>query len=185
MSDLIQTEAKGKMEKAIEALGNELSKLRTGRAHTSLIDGVMVDYYGAQTPLNQVASISVSDARTLMVTPWEKSLIQAIEKAILNADLGLNPIGLGNAIKIPMPPLTEERRKDLIKLVKGAGENARISIRNARRDANTQLKDMLKSKSITEDDERRESDRIQTVTDEFIKNVEGIILDKEKDLMEI
>ena len=158
MIEGINKEAKMHMEKSITALESELGKLRTGRAHTSLVDNIPVDYYGSATPLSQVSSITVADSRTLMVTPWEKSLIQAIEKAILSADLGLNPIGLGNAIKIPMPPLTEERRKDLIKLVKSAAENARVSIRNARRDANSSLKDLLKDKSIPEDLERKGSD---------------------------
>ena len=184
MLEVINKDAKSYMDKSLIALGNELSKLRTGRAHASLVENIQVDYYGTKTPLSQVSTISVADARTLVVTPWEKSLIQAIEKAIMSADLGLNPIGLGNSIKIPMPPLTEERRKDLIKLVKVAGENARISIRNARKEANDNLKVLLKDKEITEDLERKGSGNIQALTDEHIKSVEKVIQEKEKDLME-
>ena len=185
MLNEIQTLAKTKMDKSIGALKNELSKLRTGRAHPSLLEHVQVDYYGTLTPLNQVASVAIADSRTLSVTPWEKSLIQAIEKAIMTADLGLNPIGLGNTIKIPMPALTEDRRKELIKVVKNEGENSKVGIRNIRRDLNTNLKELLKDKSATEDEVRKAEQQVQTITNNFIKEVDNLLSEKEKDLMSL
>jgi ribosome recycling factor len=185
MIDSVYKEIKQKMSKTIEALNSELSKIRTGRAHPSLIESVQVDCYGSKTPLNQLASISIADSRSLLVTPWDKSTVSSIEKAILSADLGLNPIGLGNAIKVPMPSLTEDRRKDLTKVVKNEAEVARVSIRNVRRDANNKFKDMVKDKSITEDDERKAVEQVQRITNDFVKSIDGIIKEKEKDLMEI
>ena len=174
-----------KMKKAIEALHSELAKLRTGRAHPNLVESVMVSYYGTDTPLQQVASIIVADARTLAITPWEKNLGPMIEKAIRTSELGLNPVTTGDVIRIPLPPLTEERRKEMIRLVKSAGENARVAIRNARRDANTKLKDLLKDKQLTEDDERRAQEKIQQVTDDYVKKVDEIIKAKEEDMLAV
>lgn len=174
-----------KMKKAIEALHSELAKLRTGRAHPNLVESVMVSYYGTDTPLQQVASIVVADARTLAVTPWERNLVPTIEKAIRTSELGLNPVTTGDVIRIPLPPLTEERRKEMIRLVKSAGENARVAIRNARRDANTKLKDLLKDKQLTEDDERRAQEKIQQVTDDYVKKVDEIIKVKEEDMLAV
>lgn len=185
MSDAIKTATENRMKKAIEGLHNELAKLRTGRAHPSLLDHVRVAYYGNEVPLSQAASITVGDARTLMVTPWEKTLVQAIEKAILSADLGLNPATSGNVIRVPLPPLTEERRKEMAKLVKNEAENARISIRNSRRDANNQIKEQLKNKQISEDDERRAQDIIQKLTDKYVTEIDHIAAAKEKELMEV
>lgn len=181
----IKTDAQSRMQKALDALQNELTKLRTGRAHPSLLDHVMVNYYGNDTPLSQVATITVADARTLAITPWEKTLVSAIEKAIMTANLGLNPASAGTVIRVPLPPLTEERRRDMTKLVKAEGEHARVSIRNSRRDANGQLKELVKKKVISEDDDRRAQDEIQKVTDKFIAEVDKMLAVKEKDLMEI
>lgn len=184
MINEIRADADKRMAKSIEALKNELSKLRTGRAHVSLLDHVTVDYYGNPTPLSQVANINVSDARTLTVSPWEKAMVPVVEKAILTSDLGLNPATSGSVIRVPLPPLTEERRKDMIKLVRHEGENARVAIRNIRRDANASLKGMLKDKEITEDEERQAEDSIQKLTDKHIAEVEKVLEVKEKDLME-
>lgn len=181
----IKANAESRMNKTIEALHNELAKLRTGRAHPSLLDHVRVMSYGNEVPLNQIASITASDARTLTVTPWDKSMVQPIEKAIMTADLGLNPATSGTVIRVPLPALTEERRRDMTKLVKNEAENARVSIRNTRRDANTQLKDLLKQKTISEDDDRRAQDEIQKITDKFIMEIDKIAAVKEKELMEI
>ncbi len=185
MSNQIFNDAESKMNKSIESLHTELAKIRTGRANPSLLESVMVPYYGNPTPLNQVANVTVGDARTLVITPWEKSLVAAIEKAIMQADLGLNPASMGETIRVPLPALTEERRKDLIKLVRAASENAKIAIRNLRRDANTQLKDLLKAKELSEDEERRSQDKVQQITDKFIKEVDTILEKKEADLMEV
>lgn len=185
MIDGLIKETTQRMDKAIEAFKNELSKMRSGRAHPSLLDHVMVDYYGNQTPVNQVANITVEDPRTLGITPWEKSMVPLIEKAILKSDLGLNPATSGNIIRVPLPAMTEARRKEMIKLVRQEAEHARVSIRNARRDANTRVKDLLKAKELTEDDERRSEDRIQKLTDKFIAEIDTIVEKKEKDLMEI
>ncbi|ARG97345.1 ribosome recycling factor [Legionella micdadei] len=181
----IKQDTEKRMKKAVEAFRNDLGKVRTGRANVGLLDHVVVDYYGNPTPINQIANITSSDSRTLLVTPWEKSMVAAIEKAILTSDLGLNPATAGNAIRVPMPPLTEERRKELIKVVRGEGEHARVAIRNIRRDANNHLKELVKDKSISEDDERRAAEVIQKITDKYIADVDVALQEKEKDLMEI
>ena len=184
IEDIIK-EANTRMGKTIDALHNELKGVRTGRANTSLLDGIMVDYYGSASALNQVANVAVQDSRTLTVTPWEKTMIEPIEKAIMQSNLGLNPVSAGMVIRIPLPPLTEERRKDLVKLVGQIAENSKIAIRNIRRDANTHLKTMLNDKDITEDDLRGAEKRVQDVTDKFVKQVDDVVADKEKELMEI
>jgi len=181
----IKKDAGERMDKSIAALRQELTKLRTGRAHTSLLDHVMVDYYGTATPLNQVSNVNVEDSRTLTVSPWEKSMVQAIEKAILTSDLGLNPVTAGTIIRVPLPPLTEERRKDMIKVVRHEAEGGRIAIRNIRRDALSDLKDLQKEKMIGEDDERRAHDEIQTITDKHIAIVDETLAQKESELLEI
>lgn len=173
------------MKKTVESLQHDMSKIRTGRANASLLDHVQVDYYGSLTALNQVANVTNSDSRTLLVTPWEKNMIAAIEKAILTSDLGLNPSTAGNAIRVPMPALTEERRKEMTRIVRGEAEQARVSVRNARRDANSHLKDLVKDKAIAEDDERRANDLIQKLTDKYIAEIDHVLAEKEKDLMEI
>lgn len=185
MINEIIKESDQRMTKTIEALHNELKGVRTGRANTSLLDGIMVDYYGSASALNQVANVAVQDSRTLTVTPWEKTMIEPVEKAIMSSNLGLNPVSAGMVIRIPLPPLTEERRKDLVKLVGQIAENSKIAIRNIRRDANTQLKNMLNDKEITEDDLRGAEKSVQDVTDKFVKQVDDVIADKEKELMEI
>ena len=183
MIDDIKSDAQQRMKKTLEALASTFSRIRTGRAHPGILDGIMVPYYGNDTPLNQMANISVEDARTLSISPWERQLVPAIEKAILKSDLGLNPSTSGNVIRLPMPALTEERRRDLIKVVKHEGENAKIAIRNLRRDAITHLKDALKKKEVSEDDERRAQDDIQKLTDRFVAEVDRMLVEKEKDLM--
>lgn len=185
MINEIKQESEKRMKKTIEALHVDMTKIRTGRASAGFLDHVQVDYYGNLTPLSQVANVTTSDSRTIVVTPWEKSMVAAVEKAILNSGLGLNPSTAGSAIRVPMPALTEERRKELIKVVRNEGEQGRISIRNIRRDANTQLKDLVKDKSISEDDERRAADVIQKLTDKYIAEVDALLVVKEKDLMEI
>lgn len=185
MLEEIKKDASARMGKSIEALKVEFSKIRTGRAHTSLLDHVKVDYYGNEVPLNQAANISVADARTLAVQPWERSMVPAVEKAILNSDLGLNPSSAGDVIRVPLPMLTEERRKEMIRVVRHEAEGARVAIRNIRRDANNDIKDLLKEKELTEDDARRGEDEIQKVTDKYIAEVEQLLAVKEKDLMEI
>jgi len=177
--------AEQKMQKSLETLKADLGKVRTGRAHTGILDHIQVDYYGNPTPLNQVANVSLLDARTISVTPWEKKMVGVIEKAIREANLGLNPAAMGDLIRVPMPPLTEERRKDLAKVVKAEAENARVAVRNIRRDANNALKEMLKSRSISEDDERRAQDDIQKLTDRFIAEIDKALAAKEADLMAI
>jgi ribosome recycling factor len=183
--DDIKKDARERMVKSVAALKQELTKLRTGRAHTSLLDHVTVDYYGSAVPLHQVANINVEDSRTLTVVPWEKNMVQAIEKAIMGSDLGLNPATAGTVIRVPLPPLTEERRKDMIRVVRQEAEGGRVAIRNIRRDALGDLKDLQKEKMISEDEERRASEEIQTITDEHVARVEDILAEKEKDLMEI
>lgn len=178
-------DAEQRMRKSIDAFKVEITKLRTGRAHPSVLDHVRVDYYGSLMPINQVANIATTDARTLTISAWEKSMVPVIEKAILNADLGLNPATSGDLIRVPMPALNEERRKELIKVVRQEAEAARVSIRNIRRDANTELKEQLKAKTITEDDERRISDDVQKITDKLIAEVEQLLTAKEADLMAI
>ena len=173
------------MKKTVESLEHELSKIRTGRANAGLLDHVQVDYYGNLTPLNQLASVNASDSRTLLVTPFDKSMVAAIEKAILTSDLGLNPATAGTAIRVPMPALTEERRKEMIKVVRAEAEQGRVSIRNVRRDANSELKDLVKDKAISEDDERRANEVVQKLTDKYSAEVDAVLAHKEKDLMEI
>ncbi|KTC67924.1 ribosome recycling factor [Legionella birminghamensis] len=181
----VKNDAEKRMKKSVENLQHELTKIRTGRANASLLDHIQVDYYGNLTPLNQVANVTTSDSRTLVVTPWEKSMVAVVEKAILTSDLGLNPATAGTAIRVPMPPLTEERRKELIKVVRGEGEQAKVAVRNVRRDANSQLKDLVKDKQISEDDERRAGEVIQKLTDKYIVDIDHVLAAKEKDLMEI
>lgn len=173
------------MGKSVESLKTELTKIRTGRAHPSLLDQISVDYYGSETPINQVANVNVEDSRTLVVTPWEKNMVQAVEKAIMNSDLGLNPATAGTVIRIPMPPLTEERRRDLVKVVKGEAESGRVAIRNIRRDANSDFKDLLKEKEITEDEARNAEDDVQKLTDKYVALVDEVLAAKEKELMEV
>lgn len=181
----IKKSAEQKMQKTLETLKADLGKVRTGRAHTGILDHVMVDYYGNPTPIAQVSNLSLQDARTITVTPWEKKMVGAIEKAIRDSDLGLNPSSQGDVIRVPMPPLTEERRKELIKVVRGEAENAKVAVRNVRRDANSALKDLLKDKAISEDEERRSQDEIQKLTDRFIAEVDKILQAKEVDLMAV
>jgi ribosome recycling factor len=185
MIEEVKKEAQERMAKSIEVLGHELSKLRTGRAHTSLLDHIRVSYYGSEVPLGQVASIAVGDARTLTVSPWEKKMIPEVEKAILSSDLGLNPVTSGGVIRVPLPPLTEERRRDMIRLVRQEAEATRVAIRNIRRDANHHLKLLVKEKMIAEDEERRAEEVIQKLTDKYIADAEKVLKDKEADLMEI
>ena len=185
MIDEIQADAETRMQKSVQSLHTELAKIRTGRAHPSLLDHVMVDYYGTDTPIKQVANIVIEDARTLAVTPWEKPMVAAIEKAIMTADLGLNPASAGTVIRVPMPALTEERRRDLVKIVKNEGENARIAIRNIRRDANSDFKDLLKEKEISEDEAHQAEDEIQKLTNKYVAEVDATIVVKEKEMMEI
>lgn len=185
MIEDLKKDAEVRMGKSVESLKSELSKLRTGRAHTSLLEHIMVDYYGSEVPINQVANISVADARMLTVTPWEKQMVQAVEKAIMKSDMGLNPSTAGEVIRVPLPALTEERRKDMIRLVRHEGENARVAIRNIRRDVLGDIKTLLKEKEITEDDERRSHDDIQKITDKYVAQVDKLLEGKEQDLMEI
>lgn len=185
MIDEIKQDAQERMAKSVEATRNQFSKIRTGRAHPSLLNGISVSYYGADTPLNQVGNVTTEDSRTLAVTVFDRSMIQAVEKAIMASDLGLNPSSAGTVIRIPLPPLTEERRKDLVKVVRGEAEAGRVAIRNIRRDANGDIKALEKEKEISEDDARRGEDDIQKLTDKFVKEIEVILADKEKELMEV
>ena len=185
MINEIHADAKDRMQKSVEALKNTLSKIRTGRAHPALLDGISVDYYGSSTPLRQLASVIAEDARTLAITVFDKSVTQAVEKAIMTSDLGLNPMSAGTVIRVPLPPLTEERRRDLVKIVRGEAEGGRVAVRNIRRDANSDLKSLLKDKEISEDDERRGQDDIQKLTDAAVKEIDTILEAKEKELMEV
>ena len=185
MIDTITRAADTRMQKAIESLQNELAKVRTGRAHTSLLDHIRVDYYGSGVPISQAATVTVIDPRTLGVTPWDKSMVKTVEKAILNSDLGLNPATAGDLIRVPLPALTEERRRDLIRVVKTEAEQARVAVRNIRRDANHHLKELVKKKDISEDDERRAEEKIQRLTDDNIARIEKVLAAKEKDLLEV
>ena len=185
MIDEIIKDARIRMHKSVESLKIEFSKLRTGRANSSILDHVMVPYYGTDTPLSQVANVMVSDPRTLMVVPWEKTMIAPVEKAIRSSNLGLNPATSGDQIRVPVPALTEERRREMTKVVRGEAENARVAVRNIRRDANAQVKELLKEKEISEDDERRAQDRIQKMTNEIIADIEKLLATKETDLMEV
>lgn len=183
--DQIKKDAETRMMKSVEALKTDLGKIRTGRAHAGLLDHIRVDYYGTKSPLNQVANISTSDARTLTVTPFDKGAMSAIEKAIRESDLGLNPAAAGHMLRVPLPALTEERRKELTKHVHKEGENAKIAIRNVRRDSNQHLKEQLKKKLITEDDDKRAEDTVQKMTDRFIAEVDKLVAAKEKEIMQV
>jgi len=184
IEDIIR-DADQRMRKTIETMRHELAKIRSGRAHPSLLEHIVVSYYGSDVPLNQVANVSVLDARTLSISVWDKGAIQSVEKAIMTSDLGLNPVTAGEILRVPLPPLTEARRKDLIKIVRSETEKGRVAIRNIRRDANTHLKDMVKQKEISEDDERRGEDRVQKLTDTYVEEVEKLLSVKESELMEI
>ena len=185
MLDDIKKTAEQKMKKTLESLKADLGKIRTGRAHAGLLDHVQVDYYGNPTPLSQIANITVLDARTLAVSPWEKQMAAPIEKAIRDADLGLNPASMGETVRVPMPALTEERRRDLIKVVRSEGENARVAVRNIRRDANNHLKDLLKQKKVAEDEERRAQDHVQKLTDSHVADIDKLLASKEAELLAV
>jgi len=174
-----------KMQRSIEAFKNDLAKIRTGRAHTGLLDHIQVDYYGSGVPISQVANMTLIDARTIGVQPWEKKMVQAVEKAIRDADLGLNPATQGDLIRVPMPALTEERRRELVKVVKNEAETAKVSVRNLRRDANEQLKKLVKDKEVSEDDERRASDDVQKLTDKFVTEIDKLVQTKEAEIMTV
>ena len=185
MLDEIKKDAGDRMGKSVASLNQDLTKIRTGRAHTSLLDHITVEYYGSQVPLNQVSNVNVEDSRTLTITPWEKEMVQVIEKAIMGSDLGLNPASAGTVIRVPLPPLTEERRKDMIRVVRNEAEGGRIAVRNIRRDAIHDIKDLLKEKMIGEDDEHRAEDEIQVITDKYIAQIDALLADKESELMEV
>ncbi|PIE37824.1 MAG: ribosome recycling factor [Gammaproteobacteria bacterium] len=185
MIDDILKDAESRMGKSAEALDQELARVRTGRAHPSLLENVRVEYYGAETPLNQVANVNSEDARTLTVTPWDQSMVAAVEKAIINADLGLNPNSAGTVIRVPVPPRTEERRRDMVRIVKAEAENARVAVRNIRRDANHDLKELEKEKEISQDDLHRNEEKVQQLTDAAIARIDDILQKKEDDLMEV
>lgn len=185
MIDDIKADAASRMAKSVEALGENLTKVRTGRAHPSMLDHVVVSYYGADTPLKQVANVGVEDARTLTVQPWEQSMVSAVEKAILESNLGVTPNTAGTLIRLPIPPLTEERRKDMTRIVRAEAEQARVAVRNIRRDANSNLKDLVKEKLISEDDERRGQEIVQKLTDQHVKEIDELMEKKEADLMSV
>lgn len=184
INDLAKT-TEQKMQKSIEALKSDLAKVRTGRAHTGILDHVMVEYYGSMIPVNQVANVTLIDARTIGVQPWEKPMLGKVEKAIRDSDLGLNPSNQGEIIRVPMPPLTEERRRELTKVVRGEGETAKVAIRNLRRDANHNLKEALKEKEISEDDDHRGQDLVQKLTDKYVAEIDKLLAEKEHELMQI
>ena len=184
MQSVLET-CESKMQKSLESLSREFDGLRTGRASTTLLDKIRVDYYGAETPINQVATISVPEARTIVIQPWDKSVLSAIERAILKSDLGLPPNNDGKLIRLNFPPLNEERRKQLVKVVKGEGEDAKVAVRNLRRDANTHLKDLLKAKAVSEDEERRAQDEIQKLTDRVIAEIDKLLQAKEQEIMTV
>ena len=181
----IKADAQSRMEKSFEALGHAFAKIRTGRAHPSILDTVRVDYYGSEVPISQVANIIIEDARTLVVTPWEKPMVGEVEKAIMKSDLGLNPASAGDVIRVPMPPLTEETRRGYTKQARAEAEQAKVAVRNIRRDALADVKDLLKEKEITEDDDRRAGDDIQKLTDDIVKRIDQLLREKEADLMEV
>jgi len=183
--DEVEKDAVARMRKSVTAFSNELSRIRTGRPSPALIEHVRVPYHGSDVALNQIATIAVADARTLSVSPWERSIMPAVEKAILGADLGLNPVTAGEVIRVPVPPLTEERRRDMIRVVRQEAETARVAIRNIRRDANQMLKDLLKEKEITEDEDRRGAGRVQDATDRFVEQIDGLLKKKEVDLLDV
>jgi ribosome recycling factor len=185
MIDDVKKDAASRMGKSVEALRHELAKIRTGRAHPALLDHIMVSYYGSEVPIKQVANVTAEDARTLAVTPWERNMVQAVEKAIMQSDLGLNPNTAGTVIRVPMPALTEERRRDLIRVARHEAEQARVGVRNVRRDANNELKELVKEKMISEDDERRGEELVQKLTDQYIKDIDAVLAEKEADLLSI
>ena len=185
MLEDLKKDATERMQKCVAAFRNELKKLRTGRAHPSLLEHIRVEYYGNEVPLNQVANLALEDSRTLTVTPWEKSMVQAVEKAIMKSDLGLMPNTAGTVIRVPMPALTEERRRDLTKVVRHEAENARVAVRNVRRDVMNELKDMLKEKLVSQDDDRRAQDEVQKLTDRHVAEIDQILAEKEKELMQV
>jgi len=185
MLNEIQQDAGERMNKTIDSLENAFSKIRAGRAHPSLLEQIHVDYYGSMVPISQVANISAEDSRTLKVTPWEKDMVAVIEKAIMTSDLGLNPQTMGQVMRIPLPPLTEERRRELVRVVKDEAEQAKVAIRNIRRDANSDFKELLKEKEVSEDEARRAEDNIQKITDDHVKSVEDKLTHKEDSLLEI
>jgi ribosome recycling factor len=174
-----------KMQKSVESLKHDLAKIRTGRAHTGLLDHILVDYYGSMVPINQVGQVGLGDARTITVQPFEKKMVPAVEKAIRDSDLGLNPASHGDVIRVPMPALTEERRKELTKVVRHEGENARVAVRNLRRDANTHLKELLKKKEVPEDEERRAQDDVQKLTDRYVAEIDKLVAEKEKEILTV
>jgi ribosome recycling factor len=184
MLEDLKKDATARMKKCIDALRDTLRRLRTGRAQTSLLEHITVEYYGTRVPLNQVGSVSVEDARTLVVTPWEKQMVPVVEKAILTSDLGLTPNTAGTVIRVPLPPMTEQRRKDLVKVVRSEGENGKVSIRNVRREALSDIKELLKEREITEDEERQAHDEIQKLTDRFVAEVDTLLAAKEKEIMD-
>jgi ribosome recycling factor len=181
----IQKSTEDKMKKSVETLKHDYAKVRTGRAHTGLLDHITVDYYGTQVPLAQVAQVGLGDARTINVQPWEKKMVPVVEKAIRDSDLGLNPATSGDVVRVPMPPLTEQRRKELVKLVKHEGENTKVAVRNLRRDANHHVKELLKAKQISEDDDRRAEEAIQKLTDRYIAEIDKLVAEKEKEVMTV
>ncbi|MGH8298392.1 MAG: ribosome recycling factor [Steroidobacteraceae bacterium] len=185
MLEDIKKDARERMAKCVQTFQSELKKLRTGRAHTSLIEHLKVDYYGSEVPLQQVASIAVEDGRTLVVSPWEKSVVQAVEKAIFKSDLGLTPMTAGTVIRIPMPPLTEERRREITKVLRHDAENARVAVRNVRRDVMADVKEMLKAKKVSQDDERRAETEIQKLTDKHVADIDQLLAAKEKEVMQV
>jgi ribosome recycling factor len=184
MIEDVKKDAAGRMKKSIESVRDELRRLRTGRANTGLLEHITVEYYGSQVPINQVATVSVEDSRTLAVSPWEKSMVQVVEKAILTSDLGLTPATAGTVIRVPLPPMTEERRKELVKIVRGEGENGKIAVRNIRRDALSDIKDMLKDKMISEDEEHKAQDEIQKLTDRHVAEIDALLEEKESEIMD-
>lgn len=185
MIDEIVKDAEQRMAKSVSVLSNEFTKIRTGRAHSSLLDHVRVEYYGADLPLNQAANISVEDARTITIQPWEKSMVPVIEKAIMSSDLGLNPSSAGTVIRVVLPPLTEERRRDLVKIVRQEAEDARVAVRNIRRDANQDCKDLAKEKEVSEDEAKAGEDRIQALTDKYVAQIDSLLEGKEQDMMKV
>ena len=185
MTEAIKVNVSEKMQKSLDSFKSDLAKVRTGRAHTGLLDHIVIDYYGSMVPINQVAGVNLGDAKTINVQPYEKSMVGKIEKAIRDSDLGLNPATSGDLIRVPMPTLTEERRRDLIKVVRTEAESAKVAMRNIRRDANDSLKKLIKEKEISEDDERRAAEEIQKITDLFVKKIDEVLAEKEKELMEV
>jgi ribosome recycling factor len=181
----LKNNADHKMQKSLEALKHDYAKVRTGRAHVGLLDHITVDYYGTMVPLSQVAQVGLGDARTITVQPWEKKMVPVVEKAIRDSDLGLNPATSGDVVRVPMPPLTEQRRKELVKIVKHEGENAKVAVRNLRRDANNHVKELLKAKQVSEDEDRRAEDAIQKLTDRYVAEIDKLIAEKEKEVMTV